>query len=109
MHAQKNWFKVALMTLAVFGLTTGAFTLAAETDDNKDDLKLDHYACYEVEERDDKEDDDKEDDDKKDYKEVILFNQFEGGTKVYVGELELLCVPTHKDHHKDDGPRDDKK
>jgi hypothetical protein len=109
MHTQKNWFKVALMTLAVFGLTTGAFTLAAQARDNKDDLKFDHYACYEVEERDDKDDDDKKDHDKQEHEEVILFNQFEGGTKVRVGELELLCVPTHKEHRKDDGPKDDKK
>jgi hypothetical protein len=52
---------------------------------------FDHFACYEVE----------VDKDKKDNEQVILLNQFEGGTKVKVGKLKLLCVPTHKVHDKD--------
>jgi hypothetical protein len=76
MHAQKNWFKVALMTLAAVGLTLGAFTLSAQAHDQKED---------------------------KDYKIVILYNQFEGGTKVKVDGLKLLCVPTHKEIYEDDG------
>src|SRR5688572_29544484 len=80
MHAQKNWFKVALMTLAAVGLTIGAFTLSAQADDQKED---------------------------KDYKIVILYNQFEGGTKVKVDGLELLCVPTHKEVYEGDGKQDD--
>lgn len=104
MHAQKNRFKMALMTLAAVGLTTGAFTSLAQADDKKDDFKFDHYACYEVKEKDFK-----KDDKKKDFEEVVLFNQFEGGKKVLVGELKLLCVPTHKEHDKRDDKRDDKK
>jgi len=104
MHAQKNRFKVALMTLAAVGLTTGAFALSAQADD-KDDQKFDHLACYEIK----KEDHDKKYDDQKDHEKVVLYNQFEGGTKVHVGELKLLCVPTHKEHHKDDHHKDDKR
>ncbi len=110
MHGQKNPFKVVLMTLVSIGLTVGVFTLSAQADDRKDDQKfdLDHYACYEVEEQDDKKDDDGRAYDKQDDGEkVVLYNQFEGGTPVYVGELKLLCVPTHKVHYRDDGYKDD--
>jgi Ni/Co efflux regulator RcnB len=109
MHAQKNPFKVALMTLVAVGLTTGAFALSAQADD-KDDQKFDHFACYEVKkEESDTKHRDKEDQDKKDQDKVVLYNQFEGGARVHIGELKLLCVPTHKEHHKDDGQKDDDK
>jgi hypothetical protein len=82
MRAQKSWFKMALMTLAAVGLMIGAFTLSAQADDQKEDY---------------------------DDKIVILYNQFDEGRYVKVRDLELLCVPTHKDHYegqKDDGSSD---
>jgi hypothetical protein len=79
MRTQKNWFKVALMTLAAVGLTLGALTLSAQADKQKgDDTKI-----------------------------VILYNQFEGGTKVKVDGLELLCVPTHKEIYEYPGKQTD--
>jgi hypothetical protein len=114
MRTQKNRFKVAIMTLAAVGLTTGAFISSAQADAVKEDLKFDHFACYKVEEKDEKmeEKDEKMDysksgDKMEDREKVVLSNQFEWGTKVYVGELELLCVPTHKVHDRDDGHQDD--
>ncbi len=114
MRTQKNRFKVAIMTLAAVGLTTGAFISSAQADAAKEDLKFDHFACYKVEEKDEKmeEKDEKMDysisgDKMEDREKVVLSNQFEWGTKVYVGELELLCVPTIKEHDRDDGHQDD--
>jgi hypothetical protein len=107
MRTQKNRFKVAIMTLAAVGLTTGAFISSAQADDAKEDKKFDHFACYKVEEKDDKMDYGKDSDKIEDREKVVLYNQFEWGTKVYVGELELLCVPTHKDHDRDDSHQDD--
>ena len=79
MRTQKNWFKGALITLAAVGLTIGALTLSAQADEQKGD----------------------------DAKTVILYNQFEGGTKVKVDDLELLCVPTHKEIYEDPGKQTD--
>jgi hypothetical protein len=83
MRPQKNWFKVALMTLAAVGLTIGSFTFSASAQDYGDQ---------------------KEDGDKT---IVILHNQFEDGTKVEVDGLKLLCVPTHKEVYEGDGKQDD--
>jgi hypothetical protein len=80
---------------------TGAFTPAAQADEKEKDFKFDHFACYEVDVERDRKDKDWKDKDKWDDIEVILFNQF-GVTKVEVGKLKLLCVPTHKEHKKDD-------
>ncbi len=80
MRTQKNWFKMALMTLAAVGLMIGAFTLSAQADDQKED---------------------------KDYKIAILYNQFEAGTKVKVDGLELLCVPTIKEIYDGGGKQKD--
>ena len=107
MRTQKNRFKVAVMTLAAVGLTTGAFISSAQADAAKEGHKFDHLACYKVEEKDDKMDYGQYGDTLEDREKVVLYNQFEWGTKVYVGELELLCVPTHKEHDRDDGPQDD--
>jgi hypothetical protein len=82
MRTQKNWFKVALMTLAAVGLTIGALTLSASAHDNG-----------------------QRDDGSKTI--VILHNQFEAGTKVKVDGLELLCVPTMKEIHEDDSKQTD--
>lgn len=79
MHTQKTWFKVALMTLAIVGLTIGAFILPAQADEQKGD----------------------------DHTIVILYNQFEMGTKFNVDGLELLCVPTHKEIYEPDGKQID--
>jgi len=92
-----------MVTLAGGWPITGAFTPAAQADeeDGKDKFRFDHFACYEVKvDRDD--DDHHGKKDGKDDEEVQLFNQFEFGTKVEVGRLRLLCVPTHKVHKKDD-------
>ena len=80
MRTQKNWFKMALMTLAAVGLMIGALTLSAQADDQKED---------------------------KDYKIAILYNQFEAGTKVKVDGLKLLCVPTHKEIYEGGGKQKD--
>jgi hypothetical protein len=111
MHTQKNPFKAPLMALAAVGLLAGALTLSAQAndEDKTDDKKfnLDHYACYEVKERDYNTAHETTPPDTDDGEKVVLYNQFEWGTPVYVGELKLLCVPTHKEHHKDDEPKDD--
>jgi hypothetical protein len=109
MRTQKNRFKVAIMTLAAVGLTTGAFISSAQAEAAKEDPKfdLDHLACYKVEEKADEMDYGTYGDTIEDREKVVLYNQFEWGTKVYVGKLELLCVPTHKVHDQDDGHQDD--
>jgi hypothetical protein len=107
MRTQKNRFKVAIMTLAAVGLTTGAFISSAQADSATEDHTFDHLACYKVEEIDDKTDYGTYGDTIEDREKVVLYNQFGWGTKVYVGKLELLCVPTHKEHDRDDGHQDD--
>jgi hypothetical protein len=99
MNTRKPWrlqlSLTVLMMVALAGLGTGSFTSQAYGEE-RDKLKFDHFACYEVRE----EEKDKKDD-KKDGDRVILFNQFEPGTKVKVGNLKLLCAPTAKIHRKD--------
>ena len=94
MRTQKNWFKVALMTLAAVGLMIGTFTFSASAQDGQ--------TGYPPEKQKDG-----------DYKIVILYNQFEAGKYVKVDGLELLCVPTHKEIYEDgkqtDGQKDDGK
>lgn len=80
MRTQKNWFKMAIMTLAAVGLMIGAFTLSAQADDQQKDG---------------------------DYTIAILYNQFEAGTMVKVDGLELLCVPTHKEIYEHPGKQMD--
>ena len=88
MRTQKNWFKMALMTLAAVGLMTGAFTFSASA---QGDYQSGDGSTQ------------KEDD----TKIAILYNQFEAGTKVKVDDLELLCVPTIKEIYEGDGKQID--
>jgi hypothetical protein len=96
MRTQKNWFKVALMTLAAVGLMIGTFTFSASAQGTS------AQPGYPPEKQKDG-----------DYKIVMLYNQFEAGKYVKVDGLELLCVPTHKDIYEDgkqtDGQKDDGK
>jgi len=90
MRTQKNWFKLALMTLAAVGLTIGSFTFSASAQDyeqsGQSEQKEDGNGSEII---------------------VTLDNQFEAGTKVKVDDLELLCVPTHKEIYEGDGKQDD--
>jgi hypothetical protein len=88
MRTQKNWFKMTLMTLAAVGLMIGTFTFSASA-------QGDYQGG----------DDQKEEDGKEII--VILDNQFEAGTKVKVKDLELLCVPTHKEIYEGGGKQTD--
>jgi hypothetical protein len=84
MRTQKNWFKMTLMTLAAVGLMIGAFTLSAQADDQRGDKKEEKEKII-----------------------VVLHNQFEAGTYVTVKDLELLCVPTHKEIYDGGGTQTD--
>ena len=87
MRTQKNWFKKTFMTLAAVGLMIGAFTLSAQAQDYQQGG-----------------------DPQKEEKEkiiVVLYNQFEAEKYVKVKDLELLCVPTHKEIYDGGGKQTD--
>jgi hypothetical protein len=86
MRTQKNWFK----TLAAVGLMIGAFTFsAAAQGDQSDGGQKDDGT------------------DGSDKTIVILYNQFEDEKYVEVKDLELLCVPTHKEIYEGGGKQTD--
>jgi hypothetical protein len=87
MRTQKNWFKMTLMTLAAVGLMIGTFTLSAQAQDGQSG------------------DDQKEENGEEII--AVLHNQFEAGTMVKVKDLELLCVPTHKEIYEGGGKQTD--
>jgi hypothetical protein len=87
MRTQKNWFKMTLMTLAAVGLMIGTFTLSAPADDQYGDDQQKEENGEEI--------------------IAILHNQFEAGTMVKVKDLELLCVPTHKEIYEGGGKQTD--
>jgi hypothetical protein len=96
MRTQKNWFKMTLMTLAAVGLMIGAFTLSAQAQD---------YQGGDGQ----KEENGGNGGNGGNGEEIIavLHNQFEAGTYVKVKDLELLCVPTHKEIYDGGGKQTD--
>ena len=86
MRTQKNWFK----TLAAVGLMIGAFTFSAAAQGDQ----------YDGGQKDDGSDG-------SDKTIVILYNQFEDEKYVVVKDLELLCVPTHKEIYDGGGKQTD--
>ena len=97
MRTQKNWFKMALMALAAVGLMIGAFTLSAQAQD------------YQQGGDGQKEENGGNGGNGGNGEEIIavLHNQFEAGTYVKVKDLELLCVPTHKEIYEGGGTQTD--
>jgi hypothetical protein len=99
MRTQKNWFKKTLMTLAAVGLMIGAFTLSAQAQDYP------QGGGGQQEEPPKEENGDNGDNGEEII--AVLHNQFEAGTYVKVKDLELLCVPTHKEIYEGGGKQDD--
>jgi hypothetical protein len=97
MRTQKNWFKKTFMTLAAVGLMIGAFTLSAQAQD------------YQQGGDGQKEENGGNGGNGGNGEEIIavLHNQFEAGTYVKVKDLELLCVPTHKEIYDGGGKQTD--
>lgn len=96
---------------------SGTWIAPAQAEDSKDDKDrkkdFDHFACYEVKciDRHDRDRHSRGKECDTPEEKVTLFNQFTDdkdkkeheveGQKVLVGQLKLLCVPTYKEHDKE--------